>query len=105
MLAFYVDMCYNVTLFVLICGIDAIVLMNLRTATKKMMVGNRTVTQEHCKQRLRKESRLFIQSFLCSCTYSFMLVSFHVIARWVPNGFSLFLCTTFIWGFSHAAGG
>ncbi|KAK6023508.1 hypothetical protein OSTOST_10707, partial [Ostertagia ostertagi] len=76
-MAFYIDMSYNVSVFILICIIDVMVFLHLRSATK---------------------------SFLSSCMYSFMLLCFHLITRVMPNGFGLFMCTTFVWALSHTAG-
>ncbi|PIO55788.1 hypothetical protein TELCIR_22823, partial [Teladorsagia circumcincta] len=64
-----------------------------------------TEAEAHNKRRLRKEAQLFTQSFLSSCMYSFMLLCFHLITRVMPNGFGLFMCTTFVWAVSHTAGG
>ncbi|KAK6016499.1 hypothetical protein OSTOST_18018 [Ostertagia ostertagi] len=33
-MSFYIDMCYNVSIFVVICGIDMVVFVHLRSATK-----------------------------------------------------------------------
>ncbi|WKX95526.1 hypothetical protein Q1695_012185 [Nippostrongylus brasiliensis] len=46
-----------------------------------------------------------VKAVLNSSIYAFMLICFHLIAPAVTTDFGLFLCTTFIWGFSHAAGG
>ncbi|WKX95528.1 hypothetical protein Q1695_012187 [Nippostrongylus brasiliensis] len=47
----------------------------------------------------------FFQAVLNSSIYAFMLTCFHLIAPSITTDFLFFLCTTFIWGFSHAAGG
>ncbi|XGW11883.1 hypothetical protein V3C99_012949 [Haemonchus contortus] len=104
MMSFYVDMCYNVFLFVIICCVDVVVFVKLRAATKKMMATSGIQGQSDNKSRHRRETRLFMQSFMVSSSYSFMILCFHLIAR-NTTGFSLFLCTTFVWGFSHSVGG
>ncbi|KAK6012525.1 hypothetical protein OSTOST_22325 [Ostertagia ostertagi] len=57
-MAFYIDMCYNVSIFVVICGIDMVVFVHLRSATKKMIALTGTAAEAHNKRRLRKETRL-----------------------------------------------
>ncbi|KIH46909.1 hypothetical protein ANCDUO_23035 [Ancylostoma duodenale] len=56
-------------------------------------------------RRQRKELLFFTQAFMNSLIYAIMLICLHLISRVVRTDFGLFLCTTFIWGLSHAGGG
>ncbi|KAK6039726.1 hypothetical protein COOONC_22769 [Cooperia oncophora] len=72
-------------LFVLISGIDAIVLVNLRAATKKITAANGANAKEQCKKRHRKETRLFLQaSFTRPLTLVSEFLYVFVYARILP---------------------
>ncbi|CAJ0608276.1 unnamed protein product [Cylicocyclus nassatus] len=108
-LSFYIDMAYNVCLFLLVGIIDVATLLQLRSTTKSflshLLQTKKKQVQDTILRRRRKEILFFMQTFMNSLIYAFMLVCFHLISRTVSTDFQLFLCTTFIWGFSHAAGG
>ncbi|RCN28642.1 hypothetical protein ANCCAN_25613 [Ancylostoma caninum] len=107
-LSFHIDMGYNVCLFLVVVLIDIVTLLQLRSMTKSVL-ARKTATDAYqssdMSRRQRKELLFFLQAFTNSLVYVFMLICFHLISRLVVTDFQLFLCTTFIWGLSHAGGG
>ncbi|ETN74256.1 hypothetical protein NECAME_04121 [Necator americanus] len=107
-LSFYIDMSYNVCLFLVVGFIDIVTLLQLRSLAKNMQSRRLNISSNQNKgmpRRQKKELVFFLQAFTNSCIYAFMLICFHLLSRVVTTNFELFLCTTFIWGFSHATGG
>lgn len=105
-MSFYIDMIYNVVLFVAVGVIDIATFVQLKLKTKE--ISRRQVDGKQTKEaamRDRKEFLFFVQATLNSSIYAFMLVCFHLISRVINTDLELFLCTTFVWGSSHAAGG
>ncbi|PAV63023.1 hypothetical protein WR25_09068 [Diploscapter pachys] len=59
-------------------------------------------------RRQKKEVIFFIQSFISTVSYCFVLFSFHVIATLdvvISSRFVTFIFTTFIWTSGHASEG
>ncbi|KAK6734489.1 hypothetical protein RB195_017963 [Necator americanus] len=107
-LSFYIDMSYNVCLFLVVGFIDIVTLLQLRSLAKNIQSRRLNISSNQNKgmpRRQKKELVFFLQAFTNSCIYAFMLICFHLLSRVVTTNFELFLCTTFIWGFSHATGG
>ncbi|RCN29421.1 hypothetical protein ANCCAN_24820 [Ancylostoma caninum] len=108
-LSFHIDMAYNVCLFLVVGAVDVMTLLQLRSMTKNIRAhrtnNDKSGHQNDISRRQRKELLFFMQAFMNSLIYAFMLVCFHLISRVVQTDFELFLCTTFIWGLSHAGGG
>ncbi|KAL6734135.1 hypothetical protein Aduo_004706 [Ancylostoma duodenale] len=109
-LSFHIDMGYNVCLFLVVGAVDIITLLQLRSMTKNILArkanNEKSAHQNNdMSRRQRKELLFFTQAFMNSLIYAFMLICFHLISRVVRTDFELFLCTTFIWGLSHAGGG
>ncbi|RCN32941.1 hypothetical protein ANCCAN_21233 [Ancylostoma caninum] len=106
-MAFYIDMVYNVCIFVIVVIVDLMSLTKLRKTKKKFLGqhGNGVVAARESKRQKRREMFLFMQAFSTSCCYSFMLICFHVISTRMTSNFAYFLCTTFVWELSHTIGG
>ncbi|WKX95374.1 hypothetical protein Q1695_012096 [Nippostrongylus brasiliensis] len=107
-LMFYIDVGYNVSLFVVVGIVDLITITQLRKM-KKIALPNRgevdSIRSKYSTKKQKKDFQFFFQAILNFCVYASMLVCFHVIAPAAATDFLLFLCTTFAWGFAHAAGG
>ncbi|EYC42942.1 hypothetical protein Y032_0510g2733 [Ancylostoma ceylanicum] len=106
-MAFYVDMIYNVCIFVIVVIIDLMSLTKLRKTKKKFLGqrGNGLAAARESKREKRREMLLFLQAFSTSGCYSFMLVCFHVLSTQMTSNFAYFLCTTLAWELSHTLGG
>ncbi|CAJ0608124.1 unnamed protein product [Cylicocyclus nassatus] len=105
----YIDMVYNITLFVAVAVLDTSTLLRLRIIRKstqnRTQKGNHHLMRDEKKRQHKKETDLFVQAFLTSCVYFLMLICFHVISVHASEGFFLFLSTTFVWELSHTLGG
>ncbi|CAJ0608275.1 unnamed protein product [Cylicocyclus nassatus] len=108
-ISFYIDMCYNVFLFLTIIIIDIATLIQLKSTTRSMLSRSVQIDDKQnndiSSKRRRKELLLFTQTFVNSLMYAFMLLCFHLVAPSVSTNFQLFLCTTLVWGLSHTFGG
>ncbi|EPB68115.1 hypothetical protein ANCCEY_12792 [Ancylostoma ceylanicum] len=107
-LSFNIDMGYNVCMFVVVLVVDMVTLLQLRSMTKSILARKAVIDaceSSDLSRRQKKELLFFLQAFTNSLIYVLMLICFHLISRVVVTDFQLFLCTTFIWGLSHAGGG
>ncbi|PAV74333.1 hypothetical protein WR25_13834 [Diploscapter pachys] len=101
---------YSVFVFSFAAFIDLLTLTRLHSANTKLsqVRHNQSNASSDAARRQKKEVLFFVQSFVNTILYCFMLVCFHIIAplEWVSsNRFTSFLSTTFIWEISHALGG
>ncbi|CAJ0608118.1 unnamed protein product, partial [Cylicocyclus nassatus] len=106
-LATYVDVCYNIFLFVIIAIFDLLSLVRLQMMKKKSLARKGSTTSEtnKMKRQHKKQVNLFVQAFLTSVVYSLTLLSFNLTSTYIPEGFYLFLGTTFAWESAHAFAG
>ncbi|CAJ0608274.1 unnamed protein product [Cylicocyclus nassatus] len=100
-LSIYIDMIYNISLFVLIAFFDLVTLLKLQTIRKNTSSSKFCAAPAAEEMKHKKEVKLFAQAFLISIVNSVMCICFNWISAYIPKGFCLFLCTTYAWELSH----
>ncbi|XGW11826.1 hypothetical protein V3C99_012919 [Haemonchus contortus] len=103
-LSFYVDLCYNVTLFGVVATFDMITLWKIRKAQRKSKLFALHVQSDATVARRRRDVLFFVQAFTNTLIYCFMLICFHVLSNAVHGVYTI-LFTTTAWELAHAAGG
>ncbi|GMS92105.1 hypothetical protein PENTCL1PPCAC_14280, partial [Pristionchus entomophagus] len=101
-ISFWLDLVYGcVTSYVLLL-IDVICVANMRMNASKLA---NPVSANERKIRSDREWRFLAQACCTELLFSFMLISFHVVSRYVSGLWPTFFSTSLIWKLSHLGNG
>ncbi|KJH45838.1 hypothetical protein DICVIV_08098 [Dictyocaulus viviparus] len=103
-LQYYIDMAYNVGLFVIIAIFD--ISTTIQLTKRRMTISISEITRQNSSALTQhRELWFFIQAALNSIIFAFMLVCFHLISPTVTIPLLFFISSTFVWAASHTSAG
>ncbi|GMS81873.1 hypothetical protein PENTCL1PPCAC_4048, partial [Pristionchus entomophagus] len=100
--SFWLDFIFGCVICIIVLLLDIICVANMR---KSAAVLGEAVTARERKLRWGREKRFLAQACCTGLLFTVMLISFHIVSRYVSGLWPTFISTSLIWELSHLGDG
>ncbi|GMR34342.1 hypothetical protein PMAYCL1PPCAC_04537, partial [Pristionchus mayeri] len=101
-ISFWLDFAFGCAVCCIVLLLDVICVANMRRSDA--VLGG-SLTSREKQLRAKREMRFLAQACCTGLLFTLMLISFHVISRYVSGVWPTFVTTTLVWELSHLGDG